>query len=455
MVSSTRITAGTDETGGEERKMAIVNERDMLQRTLGTPDLAWLVDRIRNRLERGIPLDGTVTLVGATAAQRRAAGRLIGRGIGRGTSLSVSLPALEAALRSAGITCDLRTAVEFLSGPVRDLRAERTADMEARAAAVAAARNSLHAATVWYSVWLDEVARDGTVNSLIRRGEGHLLGQAAAVLDRLPALSDPGDAAAATTATAASGAGDDIGGVLLPALAESVTGDAAALSATVLAGLVLRALAHRDGVAPPVTRADERARWTAAGVVADDLASQVLVLNVRAGGEPLGRWLSEAADRGEPFRVTLHQLSAMPVVPLGMDIFVCENPAVLRAAARELGARCAPLVCTEGEPSAACNRLLHAAARSGSRIHWRNDFDWTGLRRTTAAVRRFDAMPWRMGVDDYRAALDAGEAGRLKGATADSHWDTQLAKEMVQAGRAVMEERLIGALLDDLRADSG
>jgi uncharacterized protein (TIGR02679 family) len=422
--------------------MAFVNERDRLQRVLGSPDLAWLIDRIRDRLERGIPLDGTVTLVGATPQQRRAAARLLGRSAGRGTSLSVALPELREALRRAGISADLPAAVEMVSGPVRDLRAERTADMQARAAAVAAARRCVHAATPWYSAWLDDVARDGTVTRLIRRGNGHLLGQAAAVLDRLPALSDPPGPAA----------GDgDFGGLLLPAVAESVTGDATALSGTSLAGLVLRALAHRDGVAPPVTRSDERARWAAAGVVADDLASQVLVLNVRAGGEPLGRWLTEAADAGEPFRVTLHQLSAMPVVPLGMDIFVCENPAVLHATADELGPHSAPLVCAEGEPSAACNRLVHAAARSGSRIHWRNDFDWEGLRIMAAAIRRFDAQPWRMSTDDYLAALEGEDAGRLKGATADSPWDTRLAKEMVHAGYAVPEERLLPALLDDLR----
>ena len=63
-----------------------------LLRMLGTPDLAWLVSRIRSRLERGEPIDGTVTLVGATQAQRRAAARLLGRNLGRGTSLSVPLP---------------------------------------------------------------------------------------------------------------------------------------------------------------------------------------------------------------------------------------------------------------------------------------------------------------------------------------------------------------------------
>ena len=73
-----------------------------LQRLLGEPEIAWLVERIRGRLERGEPVDGTVTLVGATHAERRAATRLLGHGVGRGTSLSVPLPEVAAALRRAG-----------------------------------------------------------------------------------------------------------------------------------------------------------------------------------------------------------------------------------------------------------------------------------------------------------------------------------------------------------------
>src|SRR5439155_188471 len=60
-------------------------DADGLRRLLGAPEIAWLVERIRGRLERGEPVDGTVTLVGATHAERRAAARQPGRaGAGRG-----------------------------------------------------------------------------------------------------------------------------------------------------------------------------------------------------------------------------------------------------------------------------------------------------------------------------------------------------------------------------------
>jgi uncharacterized protein (TIGR02679 family) len=139
----------------------------------------------------------------------------------------------------------------------------------------------------------------------------------------------------------------------------------------------------------------------------------------------------------------------MPIMPLAIDLRVCENPAVLRAAAAQLGADSAPLVCTEGEPSVACYRLLRAAVATGTRIHWHSDFDWPGLRSTAAAIRRLGAAPWLMGADDYRAGL-AASSEPLKGPSAESPWDTRLASLMQASGKAVTEDRLLLALLADL-----
>jgi uncharacterized protein (TIGR02679 family) len=407
-----------------------VSDSQRLRQVLGPPELRWLIDRIRIRLERGEPVDGTVTLVGATAEQRRAAARLLGRAMGHSTSLSVPLPEVDAALRRAGLAPDLRAAVEALAGPVRDPAAARATEVTRVREALSAARRSRLAPSEWHIAWLDEISRDGSLTRLVRQGQGHLLAQAAAVLERLPE-------------------GPDEPAVLLPALAEVVTGDPRALAATPLAGLVLRALAFREKVPGPAGPLAERALWTAAGVATDDLASQVLVLNVRAAGERLGGWLTEAAEAGEPFRVTLRQLTTMPIMPLAIDLRVCENPAVLRAAAGHLGADSAPLVCTEGEPSVACCRLLRAAVATGTRIHWHSDFDWPGLRMTAAAIRRLDAAPWLMGAGDYRASLTAGTEP-LRGPAAESPWDSGLAQLMQATGRAVPEDRLLPALLAEL-----
>ena len=239
--------------------------------------------------------------------------------------------------------------------------------------------------------------------------------------------------------------------VSLPVLAERATGNTKALSGTPIGTLVLRALSARDGTPAPVTAAQRRERWESAGVIVDDLASQVLVLGLRpVEDHVIAMWLRDAADFGIPFRLTLHQLTTDPITLAAPDVFVCENPAVLRAAVADWGTDCAPLICTEGVPSGACHRLL---ARAQGTIRWRGDFDWTGLRTTSAAVDRYGARPWRMATQDYLGAIDAplAETEPLRGAAAESPWDPDLAPTMAGRGRAVMEERLIPLLLDDLR----
>ncbi|MEV2265610.1 DUF2399 domain-containing protein [Nonomuraea africana] len=176
----------------------------------------------------------------------------------------------------------------------------------------------------------------------------------------------------------------------------------------------------------------------------DDLASQVLVLGLRATGSPLADWLSAAADAATPFRATLHQLVTMPLQVTSPRVFVCENPAVLRAA---VGVGGAPLICTEGMPSLACHRLVAACAGS---VWWRGDFDWTGVRTTADAQTRYGATPWRMDVTTYQQTLGRGESEALKGSPASSPWAPELAARMAATGRAVMEERLIGELIEDL-----
>jgi uncharacterized protein (TIGR02679 family) len=420
-----------------------------LRRTLGDPALTRVVQRLARRLELGRPLEATLTLDDASEAERLALSRLLGRRVSlRGSSLRVAPAQLSAALSRAGIASDLRSAVEALAGPVTSRAEVAAAESAGRAAALAALAASRHAGTSWYERWTEALQADGTLTRLVRARSVPLIEQAVAVLDELPADLLP-----------------------LPALAERTTGDTKALSGTRLARLVLRALALRDGSGVTVlpetgegaaaglralSRAGvQRALWESAGAIPDDMASQVLVLGITAvPSRPLARWLSEAAETGTPFRVTLQQLVSMPPEPTVARVFVCENPSVLRAAAtagttsgRPAGAA---LVCTEGVASAACHRLLTAVAGTGASIHWRGDFDWTGLRAVADAIARYGARPWRMGLADYDAALTAGAAEPLRGPAAPSPWDPPLAERMTLTGNAVMEERMIPLLLDDM-----
>ena len=416
-----------------------------LSRTLGDPALTRVVQRLVRRLELGRPLEASFTLKDASETERLALSRLLGRRVSlRGNSLRVVPGQLAAALSRAGIAPDLRSAVEALAGPVTSRAEVAAAESAGRAAALASIAAGRHAATSWYRQWTEALQADGTLTRLVRARSVTLIEQAVAVLNELPADMLP-----------------------LPALAERATGDTKALSGTPLARLVLRALALREhsgatvlsevgGVAGlrALSRAGvQRALWESAGAIPDDMASQVLVLGINAvPSHPLARWLSEAAETGTPFRVTLQQLVSMPLQPTVARVFVCENPSVLRAAAAADSGRPArtALVCTEGVSSAACHRLLTAAAGRGACIHWRGDFDWTGLRAVGDSIARYGARPWRMGLADYSAALASGPAEPLRGPAAPSPWDPLLAERMAQIGSAVMEERMIPLLLADI-----
>jgi uncharacterized protein (TIGR02679 family) len=350
--------------------------------------------------------------------------------------LTVTLADLDAGLRRRHGS-GLRDTLEALGGPLRDRPAERDREARRRETAAAAAAGSVLAAESWYRTWLSALRSDGSITRLVRRDDELLLEQAVRILEFLHAC-DPGNP------------------VPLPVLAERLTGDTKALLAGgPLATLVLRALAMRSGLdGVPRDRTGQRALWEAAGAIADDLASQVLVLNLRcAGDDMVSGWLDAAAGSGIPFRLTLQQ-AALVSAPAAGDIYVCENPAVLRVAAAELGADSAALVCTEGVPSAACHAVLGKATTRGARLHWRADFDWAGLRIVGAAVARHAARPWRMTARAYRDALAAGESTPLTGPEAVSPWDPRLASLMAEHGRAVMEERLIATLITDLKASS-
>ncbi|WP_433228913.1 TIGR02679 family protein [Actinomadura formosensis] len=399
-----------------------------LRRTLGDPELARLVAALARRIELGRPLTGRLILSRPSDAELRAIRALLGSGRAgvRGGSVTVPLDKVAATLAEAAIAPDLRSAVQALVGPITPRTVAAAAEQTARDAAERTLATGRHAGTAWYRAWAEALTTEGTLTRLIHRGDTALLGAAVSVLDLLPAPGSP-----------------------LPVIAERATGDTKALSGTPLAGLVLRALVHRAQADQPRDAEAERALWESAGVIIDDLSSQVLVLGLAADGEgPLADWLTQAAARRTPFRITLHQLVTMPIERSATVVHVCENPSVLRAAVSAPIAM--PLICTEGIASAACHRLLTSIAGTGTRIRWRGDFDWTGLRTTASAIDRYGAEPWRMSTVDYETALAAGDSEPLRGSPASSPWEPVLATRMRRTGRAVMEERLIPLLLTDL-----
>jgi uncharacterized protein (TIGR02679 family) len=143
--------------------------------------------------------------------------------------------------------------------------------------------------------------------------------------------------------------------------------------------------------------------------------------------------------------LTLGQLSAEALSwPTGVACFSCENPSVLIAAERALGATCPPVVCTGGRPSDAVRLLFGAVAGAGGAIRHHGDFDAAGVQILRDLEQRYDAQPWRFDLVSWRRhRMRMGlSAGAQSAATLEEVVDE----------RSLPEELVIGELLDDLRA---
>jgi uncharacterized protein (TIGR02679 family) len=403
------------------------------------PEYRRLLERARRSLERtGGDLSGSVSLSHPSEAERKAIIGITGQYRNtQATRIAVRLADLDRAVRET-MGRGLPELLAELGGPLRNRPAERSTLAGARDDAAREAETSpLHASCGWYRDWLADIERDGSLTRLINQGERARLRQAVRVLEYLAGRAD--------------------GPVLLPALAADVTGDTKALNhGTVLSTLVLRALAIKTGKGRPATAGERRGLWEASDVVVDDLASRVLVLNLPAEGRGLAEWLVGAARLGVPFYVTLHQLMTLPLTIRGALVHVCENPAVLRRAAAELGAGSASLLCTEGRPSAAFHLLAEVVVRGGGELRYHGDFDWPGVAIAGAVMRRHGAQPWLMSAADYVAGarVDA-EHVRLTGTPQPTPWDPALSRVMAATGRVLFEESVADDLLGELSLSRG
>ena len=321
------------------------------------PGPAKVLAAARRRREAGHGMAGRPLRVALASAERNQVGKLLGT-TWLLSGQQVGAKILATAVESLGT--DLDTLLMETGGPLRDRPAERAAtrrdaDGERALAATALAAADVPAATA--TCWL---ARRG----LPRAGSGQLLELAercALVWQKLPGP-------AGST-------------VLLTVLAADALGDPHALDkGSAVAAGVLRLL----GVDVPATAQAWRAAWEEAGVVCDPVSSRVLVLNLVLHGDAAACRLTGAAGP-EPLWLTWRSLSG-PYGSDAPDVYVCENPSVLIAAADQLGADALPLVCTNGRPSAAVRRLLTALAGGGATIHARADDDRAG-RDIVAALR--------------------------------------------------------------------
>ena len=417
-------------------------EPDRLNCLFGQPELAWVLDRVRRRMERGQSIEGSVTRQAATPAERDAVARLFGRPQRAARGVSVSLDELDGLLRRSGIHAGgLGRAVVELTGPVviaADVTAAQARGWShafARASSVCSGRPGLEP-------WLEHVRAGGLVRRLAGGSSEtgrELLDAVAAVVAALPV--SPGES--------------------LSAFAARVCGRAHALGeGAPLATLALgaaRALAGLEPPAPDESAAEARREvWAAVGVLCDELSSTVLTLGLPGDGSATGRILAAAFECREPVWLTLRQLVRAPAqwrVDDVRSVLTVENPSVIAIAADTLGPRCPPLVCTNGQPRAATIVLLRALAAAGVELRHHGDFDWSGITIGNLLQRRLPIVPWHFDREAYLHAVSSHPGtAPLVGVPVTPSWDPELERAMRTEGRQV-EEELVASELLGLLAD--
>ncbi|MFJ1678183.1 TIGR02679 family protein [Streptomyces sp. NPDC088251] len=408
---------------------------------LAGPGLARLWSAVRKRLEgNGVQPIGSLRLTAVSAQERNDLSLLLGKPL-TGTAVTVRLDALDARLRTSAAELGLREVLEELGPPLVDRRAAREDDAAQRRHVWASLASSLDASPLagqeWTRQWYDVLRRTGVPRGVTPEAAVRTLQQAVQVLT---VLLDP-------ERTGTRGRGE---------LAATATGSAHGLDdGAWLARLVHRGVALAHDTDLPTNAAGRRALWRLVSVTPDEISSTVLTYGLRPTGEG---WREQslrerAAHHAETHLTPRDLLDLSLQLPAGTTIHICENPRVVEAAA---DAACAkPLVCTSGSAATVVLTLLDALAATGCRFAYHGDFDRPGIALANRIIRRYEALPWRMGAEDYERLAAAGKAEGvpqlpLDGRPVDADWDQGLAPAMTALGVALHEEATLDLLVGDL-----
>lgn len=421
----------------------MTSDPERLRACLGGPEWTWLRRRLHDCLAREKPLPAVCSRSAPSAAEWEAAAALMGQPAGAvGKVLRIRPAELEARLQRGGLCASLREAIETLDGPIPSLPAEARREQETW---VALAATFTHNVEGWCTLveerrpdlgeLADAMAVGGVVDVDLLRA---LCGRDAAAAEPL------GHALARVFETlAALGSAQ----VHRAHLAARALGDSHALDTHTMLYRALAGLAGRSADRP-------HEMWRLYGVMVDQVSSSVLTLNLHFKGTALAGAVDGFAAAGEPCRLLLRHIAKLQACVEPMDtLYVCENPSILEAAAIELGAACAPMICTEGQPSLACQGLLVACAESVDRLCYHGDYDWGGIRIANFVWQVIPSMtPWRYDADHYERLTDGLP---LAGTPVDATWDARLAPAMSRRTRAFHEEQSLPDLLADLAGAAG
>lgn len=419
--------------------------QEVARRRLSGETYRPLWSAARDRLERSsLAISNRPVKVDVTGDARVAIAGLVGISPAGSDPLSIRLDRLDQILRAGAAAIDLISLLEWIYGSLVDRRNKRATRVEM----LASIWHSLeqHPATSIHpqlEEWLDGLRSSGA--GIRRAGsaddlEQHVR-QGLDVLARLP-----------------------VQGVPLAVLAAEVTGDAHALdrSAT-LGSLVTSGLRYLEvlpvdvpnGPASGGVNLPWREAWSRVGVVCDDVSASVLVLNLELTSSegPATSAVEQHRRVGMPLRLTLQQLRSESFnIPADAVVRSCENPSVVVQAASSLGARSAPLICSDGSANSAVDELVRQVRSSGARVAHHGDFDWGGVSITNVLIDKHEVDLWRFSTLDYLEVCDLGSVPLTPPEfPIVASWDPGLVPAMHSAGRCVFEEQVIQTLISDLR----
>lgn len=234
---------------------------------------------------------------------------------------------------------------------------------------------------------------------------------------------------------------------LLPVLAARATGDPHGFDAGTRCGeLLVGCAAAAAGQGTVGSTLARRAVLYRFGIVADELSSTVSAWRLPfPSSHPLRAAGRALTDAGEPAVLSLSMVQRWPVSAPGERVLVVENPSVLAtAAARRFPG---PVVCSSGQPSAAVAQLVSQLANSEADVVVHADFDPGGF-AVVNSLAALGARPWRMGADDYAAALERSQAPWEGDRVPATPWSPELRGRFVHERRVVYQEQLLDVILE-------